>query len=124
MTSESQEQIANYLHESTDRIRSVLSQLLPQTPQEVPNVASPQQMSELLSGLMRAGQWLRVLPPNREGNLEQELCEYRTEVERLRACLPAIQATLLAERSRLEKERARLNGTASWAQASRQTVSK
>lgn len=122
MTSESQEQIAHHLRESRDRIRSMVSQLLPQTPQEGAKLASPQQMSDLLSGLMRAGQWLRVLPADRGHNLEEEICAYRSEVERLRSFLPAIQASLLAERGRLEHERERLNGATAWAQASSQTV--
>lgn len=87
-------------------------------------VVNAEQMSALLAGLMRAGQWLRALPSDRDQNLEREVCAYRGEVERLRSFLPAIQAALLAERGRLEKERERLNAAASWAQASRQTVSK
>ena len=122
MILESQDQIARDLHEATDRIRCVLSQLCPQTPQEAAKVASPQQMSDLLSGLMRAGQWLRVLPANRDRNLDEQICAYRNEVEQLRSFLPAMQASLLAERGRLEHERERLNGAAAWAQASSQTV--
>lgn len=122
MTSESQEQIASHLHESTDRIRCVLTQLLPQTPQEAAKPANPQQISDLLSELMRAGQWLRVLPANRDRTLEDEICAYRYEVERLRSFLPAMQTSLIAERGRLEHERERLNGAAAWAQTSSQTM--
>ena len=121
---ESQGQIVQDLHESTNRIRQVLGELHLPSSGNAAKVVNAEQMSELLSGLMRAGQWLRALPSDRDQNLEREVCAYRDEVERLRSFLPAIQAALLAERGRLEKERERLNAAASWAQASRQTVSK
>jgi hypothetical protein len=121
---ESQEQIALDLHESTNTIRRVMHELLPQTSESTPHAATPQQMSLLLSELMRTGQTLRVLPTNRGGDLEQAICEYRQQVERLRSFLPAIQTSLLAERARLERERERLNGAAAWAQASLQTLAR
>ncbi|HTS04383.1 MAG TPA: hypothetical protein VMP68_02290 [Candidatus Eisenbacteria bacterium] len=124
MPFESQQQIAHNLHESTNTIRRVLDDLLPTSSANPPKVATPQQMSNLLSHLMYAGQRLRALPAQRDGSLEQEICEYRHEVERLRSLLPAIQASLLAERARLEHERERLNGAAAWAQASLQTLAK
>ena len=124
MTFESHDQIARDLHESTNTIRRVLHELLPQASEQVPHVATPEQMSALLSELMRAGQRLRVLPAHCDGNLEQEISEYRNEVERLRSLLPAIQTSLLAERARLERERERLRGAAAWAEASLQTLAK
>ena len=124
MTFESQEQIAHDLHESSNTIRRVLHELLPQASENTPHAATPQQMSDLLSQLMLAGQRLHALPAQRDGKLEQEISEYRQEVERLRSLLPAIQASLLAERARLEHERERLNGAAAWAQASLQTLAK
>lgn len=124
MTFDSQEQIAHDLHESSDTIRRVLHELLPQPSEDAPRAATPQQMSDLLSQLMHAGQRLRALPAQRDRSLEQEIWEYRKEVELLRSMLPAIQASLLAERARLEGERERLNGAAAWAQASLQTLAK
>jgi hypothetical protein len=121
---ESQEQIAWDLHESTNTIRRVLHELLPQASESTPHAATPQQMSDLLSELMHAGQRLRALPTNRGGDLERAICDYRQEVEHLRSFLPAIQKSLLAERARLERERERLNGAAAWAQASLQTLAK
>jgi len=79
-------------------------------------------MSGLLSELMRAGEWLRELPPDRDSALEQELSAYRRNVERLRDLLPAIHSALLAERARLESERARMTSAAAWARGSRQTL--
>jgi len=124
MTFESQQQIAHDLHESSNTIRRVLHELLPQASENTPHAATPQQMSDLLSQLMLAGQRLRALPAQRDGKLEQEISEYRQEVERLRSLLPSIQVSLLAERARLERERERLNGAAAWAQASLQTLTK
>ena len=124
MTFDSQEQTARDLHESRNTIRRVLHELLPHASENTPHAATPEQMSDLLSELMRAGQRLRALPEKRDGNLEQEICEYRREVDRLRSFLPAIQASLLAERARLERERERLHGAAAWAEASLQTLAK
>ena len=124
MTFESQQQIAHDLHESSNTIRRVLHELLPQASENTPHAATPQQMSDLLSQLMLAGQRLHALPAQRDGKLEQEISEYRQEVERLRSLLPSIQVSLLAERARLERERERLNGAAAWAQASLQTLTK
>ena len=122
MTLESQEHLAQDLHESTHRIRNVLGEILAEPSRGARNVTSPQQISVLLSGLMRAGERLRDLPSKRDRKLEDEISAYRNEVERLRSCLPAIQASLLAERARLEHDRERLNGAAAWARASRQTL--
>jgi len=124
MTLESPEQISQDLHEASDTIRRVLHELLPPASESTPLAATPQQMSTLLSELMRAGQRLHALPAKRDANLEQEICDYRREVERLRSFLPAIQKSLLVERARLERERERLNGAAAWAQASLQTLSR
>ena len=117
-----QDEVARDLHAATGRIRQVIQALVRSAPEDPCRVATPQQMSDLLSELMRAGQWLRGLPAERDRDLERELCEYRDEVERLRALLPAIQASLLAERARLEQERERLNGAAAWIRVSRQAA--
>jgi hypothetical protein len=50
------------------------------------------------------------------------LSEYRSSVERLRTLLPSIHSTLLEERARLERERARVQSAANWACRSRQTL--
>jgi hypothetical protein len=87
-----------------------------------PRAATPQQMAALLSELMQAGQWLRSLPSEKDVALERELSQYRKQVERLRAVLPSLQQTLLGERARLERERARVVSAAEWACRSRQTL--
>jgi hypothetical protein len=138
-------ELSQTLHETNVRLRFWLDSLTPgATPPNTmpaipvvplpdqPRAATPQQMAGLLSELMRAGQCLRALPKEGEGEggghdekdaaLGQELSQYRTSVERLRALLPSIHHTLLEERARLEQERARVRSAAEWASRSRQTL--
>lgn len=111
--------LAESLQETNARLGSLLDSLIPDGAQ--PRAATPQQMAGLLSELMRAGQWLQGLPPQRDPGVEVELARYRRNVERLRALLPSIHSTLLRDRARLEQERARVESAAAWARRSRQT---
>lgn len=118
-------QIAYELHESTGRLSFLLDTLLaPASARQATAAkpATPQQMSALLSELMRAGMWLRSMPAEKSAALQHELAEYRRQVERLRELLPGIHAALLGERARLEQERERVRAAAEWAQASGQTL--
>lgn len=122
--------LAQNLRETNARLALCLDSLImashpgsaSNSPQARP--ATPQQMSALLSELMRAGEWLRALPnsPDRDAAVEHELSEYRKNVERLRDLLPSIHGALLKERSRLEQERARVETAAQWVRGSRQTL--
>ncbi|MGA8837762.1 MAG: hypothetical protein WB538_19185 [Candidatus Sulfotelmatobacter sp.] len=88
-------------------------------------VAAPQHISVLLSELSRVGARLRAEPLPIQGTdseLDQELEQYRRNVERIRELLPSIHGQLLAERARLEAQRARVQSAAEWARASRQTL--
>jgi len=122
--------LAQNFHETNARLACLLDSLLPDPlpphgPTLVhpsPRAATPPQMAALLSELMRAGQWLRSLPSEKDTALEQELSEYRKQVERLRTLLPSIHSTLLGERARLEQERARVVSAGEWARRSRQTL--
>jgi hypothetical protein len=125
-------ELAESFHQTNARLAFFLDSLLPEVAtiglplnapsSPAPRAATPQQMAALLSELMRAGQWLRSLPSEKDAALEQELSEYRKQVERLRTLLPSIQQTLLGERARLEGERARVVAAAEWARRSRQTL--
>jgi len=121
-------ELAEDLHEINFRLRVLLNSVAPDVvpdpnhPTTPPHAATPQQMAGLLSELMRAGQWLWALPTDQGPALEQELGEYRKNVEHLRTALPSIHNTLLRERARLEQERARVATAAAWAGASRQTL--
>jgi hypothetical protein len=122
-------ELAQTLVETNTRLRFWLDSLTPGAPPSVTplsdnpaRAATPQQMAGLLSELMRAGQWLRTLPTERDPALEQELGQYRKNVERLRSVLPSIHGALLRERGRLEQEHARVASAAEWARRSRQTL--
>jgi hypothetical protein len=88
-------------------------------------VATPAQMSELLSELLRAGAGLRAEPIPAKGNdpeLDGQLETYRHNLERLRELLPFLHSQLLGERARLEAQRTRVRLAAEWARASRRTL--
>lgn len=88
-------------------------------------LATPEQLSKLLSELLDAGAALRAHPlplPGTDPELDFELTQYRRHVERLREMLPSIHSQLLLERSRLEAQRSRVKAAAEWARASRQTL--
>jgi hypothetical protein len=56
------------------------------------------------------------------GQCNEPLLEYRNCLKRLQEALPAFQAQLLAERSRLEPERAHVQAAAAWAQTTKHTM--
>ncbi len=90
-----------------------------------PALAAQEYMAALLSELLRAGAGLRAEPlslQSADPELESEIASYRGLVERLRVLLPSIHSQLLAERARLEVQRARVRSAAEWARASRQTL--
>jgi hypothetical protein len=107
-----------------DKITGRLRQLLDTISNDACNgevqtrVLAPEEMTDLLSWLMRVGQWLRSQPPVPE----QQIADYRTEVQRLHGLLPSIHAALLAERGRLEQERERVRTAGEWVQRSRETL--
>ena len=116
-------ELTESFHQTNGRLRFWLDGLIPAgEPFPAVRAATPQQMAGLLSELMRAGQWLRTLPGEKDVELELELSEYRQNVERLRDYLPSIHDALLRERARLEQERSRVQSAAEWAFRSRQTL--
>jgi hypothetical protein len=118
------DQFAEELRERNLRMGFLVDNLIPhQTGSCLPGrAANPPQISDLLSELMGAGEWLRSLPHDRSPELEQELTEYRRNVQRLRALMPGIHAALLQERAQLEAERGRVEAATEWARRSRQTL--
>src|SRR5258708_8529038 len=90
------------LHETNARLRFWLDGLI--TDHARPGGATPEQMTGLLSELMRAGEWLRTVPRDRDSDLPHELSEYRRNVERLHQFFPPIHASLLRELAHLETE--------------------
>jgi len=113
--------LAQDLHETNNRLRFWLDSLV--LDRAEPALTKPEQMSGLLSELLRAGEWLRAgLPQEKDAELEAEIGEYRRNVERLREYLPQIQHQLLKERARLEGERTQIQSAVEWARVSRQTL--
>jgi hypothetical protein len=107
------------LRETNRRLSFWLDRVAP------PLTATPELMAGLLSELLRVGTWLRTdpLPPTgTDSELNLELERYRGNVERLRDLLPSIHNELLAERARIESQRARVQSAAEWARASRQAL--
>jgi hypothetical protein len=119
-----QNPLAQNLRETNSRLGFWLDRMIKhETPERhASRKLIPQQMAALLSELMRAGHWLREVPRDPEPEVEQELNQYRKNVERLRDLLPSLQAALLEERARLEQERARVRSAVEWARRSRQTL--
>jgi len=111
------------LRDTNLRLRSCLDRMVPERGQTA--IATRGHMAALLSELLRAGVWLRAEPLPAKGNdleLDGEIDEYRRNVERLRELLPSIHRHLLAERARIEAQRARVHSAAEWARASRQIL--
>ena len=107
------------LHETNGKLRQFLEKL--STSSGAPACLSSD-LAAILAQLLRAGEWLREAGPGGDNAaLQKEIDEYRDNLERLRNLLPDVQAGLLAERARLESERAHLEAASGCARASRQT---
>jgi hypothetical protein len=110
------------LEKITGRLRQLLDTIAPRSKADAASrVVTPEEMNDLLSWLMQAGQSLRSLSGNHSLS-EEQITQYRTEVQRLHALLPSIHAALLAERTRLEQERERVRTAGEWMQRSRETL--
>jgi len=79
------------------------------------------EIAGILEELLRAADCLRGVSPGATGDLEleKEISEYRRNMEQLQRLLPAIHATLMMERGRLEAERKHLAATTMWATAAK-----
>jgi hypothetical protein len=117
----SEDELAENLHQTNTRLRRWLESLEADPAHLAP--PGPRIISELLSEMLRAGEWLRDGVPAPCGQqLEAEVGEYRRNLGRLRAQMPAIHNHLLEERARLEAERTRIESAAAWAAGSHQTL--
>jgi len=122
MTSPDAQLLAQELSAATLRLRSRLDSLSTCSGVPDPRTLSPQHIASLLAELRQAGEWIRSAPSHRPPQLQHALDQYRTLVERLRELMPRIHTTLLAERDRMEQERARVSSAAAWARRSRETL--
>lgn len=84
----------------------------------------PQDFSDILSQLRRAGECLRSLSPYSEATvaLKKESLEYRCNLEKLKHFLPDLHLRLLAEKSRLETARTQVAAAAAWDRARNKTL--
>jgi hypothetical protein len=57
-----------------------------------------------------------------DGELEKEICEYRSNIEKLAKVLLSVQGRLLAEKARLQNAQSHVAATNAWAQASKDTL--
>jgi hypothetical protein len=111
------------LRETNQRLQAWLRSMVKPSGQLC--VATPDCITALLSELLQAGAALReqALPTRGiDPELDDELEQYRHNIERLRDVLPSIHSQLLVERARLEVQRARVHSADEWAQTSRQTL--
>jgi len=114
------------LRQVNDNLRSALLRLRP----ERRHCASlkPQDFYDIRSQLLRVAECIRRLPPASdvaltvEAALEKESLAYRSNLEKLKHFLPDLHSRLLAEKSRLETERAHVAAAAAWAQARKKTL--
>ena len=113
---------ASLLPEITGHLRALIDRIaVPSGDANRMRPVTPEDVADLLTCLMRAGESLRSQPSD-DPDARQEAAEYRMEVQRLHGLLPSIHSALLAERSRLEHERERLRAAAEWACSSRDTL--
>jgi len=113
---------ADTLREANRLLREIRLQLLPQRRQSGRLV--PQELAALFSELLATCESLSLAPaaPAASPALAIELDEYRSNLQELKRLLPAFHVGLLAERSRLESERAHLQAARAWAGTNRKTL--
>lgn len=79
------------------------------------------ELRELVSILRRIGVWLHAKNTAPTIALENDVQEYRENLERLHRALPAFHAWLLVERTRLERDRAHSVAASNWADCNKNT---
>lgn len=109
------------LRQTNRKLRALLDALAPPGSEPVP--ATPAQLADLFAEILQAGEWLRQRPvmPN-DLRLNEEINQYRSNMERLQRVLPVLRAHLLAERAHLEEERRQIQATTAWVRTARKTT--
>ncbi len=89
-----------------------------------PWLVKPEDLSHLLGVVLRAASCRRLLASEvaPDAELEKEIREYRSNIEKLAKVLPSVQGRLLAEKARLQNAQSRMAATKAWAQASQDTL--
>ena len=79
------------------------------------------ELRELVSILRRIGVWLRSKNSASTTALENDVQEYRKNLEHLHRALPAFHAWLLVESTRLERDCAHSQAASNWADCNKDT---
>lgn len=110
------------LRQVNENLRSTLILLRPERKHCA--TIHPQDLSALLTQLLRAAECLRHPPAHSEATaaLEKETLEYRRNLEKLKRFLPSLHVRLLAEKSRLETAQTHLAAATAWARLSKKTL--
>jgi hypothetical protein len=99
-------------------LRSALVRLRPEN--RHCSTIGPEDFSGIRSQIQLASDCLANLSPlSKEVEVQEESLLYRSNLEKLRRCLPDAHIRLLAERSRLETLRDHLAAAASWDRATK-----
>lgn len=113
--------IAEPLSETNRRLQMLLDSLA--AGQSTPVGSMLQLLSELLAVVSQGENCMRFQVPNgADLERDKDLAQYRKNLERLHATLPAVQARLLTERVRLEAERSHLEATKRWSDSAKATT--
>jgi hypothetical protein len=105
------------LREVNRNLRSALLLLRPE--RRHCSSIKPNDFSDLLSHLLRASECLQQSRAYGESSaaFDDEVLDYRRNLEALKRFLPDLHVRLLAEKSHLETARSHLAAAAAWAQA-------
>jgi hypothetical protein len=103
-------------------LRAGLARLQPEA--SAPGLLNPEDLSGLLEAVSRAAKCRRSLAPDvvPDAEMQQELREYRSNIEELAKVLPTAHGCLLAEKARLQNVQSHLAAAKAWAQASKDTL--
>jgi hypothetical protein len=114
--------VAESLRIANGQLRGVLSRL--QTDANAPWLLKPGDLSDLRAIVSHATGCRRSLASGAvpDAELENEICEYRNNLEKLAQVLPSVQGSLLAEKARVQNAQLHVAATNAWAQASKRTL--
>ncbi len=89
-----------------------------------PSTFTPTVFTALLAELHRAAELLGGVSSSAapDPQLEDEISDYRRNVQQLEIALPKIQGRLLIEKARLENARSHLAAASAWAEARKKTL--
>ena len=109
------------LRQVNENLRSALTGLRPE--RRHCSSIRPQDFFGILQQILRVAECLRNPHSSRAtAAFENELLDYRGNLEAFRRFLPDLQIRMLAERSRLESARSHVAAVAAWARVNKKTL--